>query len=75
MRTSLCIICRSKEHYPLLKKNYFGGGVAVILWFEHWSDQSKDYTIGVCCFADKRTELRSKIKFWPAHKYDKYVQG
>ena len=30
--------------------------------FEPRSDQTKDYTIGMCCFSAKRTSLRIKSK-------------
>jgi hypothetical protein len=30
--------------------------------FEHRSDQTKDYKIGICCYCDKHSELRRKSK-------------
>jgi len=36
--------------------------------FEHRSDQSKDYKIGICCFYAKHAALRSKSKGWLAPK-------
>ena len=35
---------------------------AVGRWFEHRSDQTKDYEIGICCFSTKHTALRRKSK-------------
>jgi hypothetical protein len=32
--------------------------------FEPWSDQTKDYKIGICCFSAKHAALRRKIKDW-----------
>ena len=32
--------------------------------FDPFSDQIKDYKIGICCFQDKCTALRSKSKDW-----------
>jgi hypothetical protein len=32
--------------------------------FEHWSGQTKDYKIGICCFSAKHTALRRKRKDW-----------
>ena len=29
---------------------------------EHWSGQTEDYQIGICCFPAKHEELRSKSK-------------
>jgi hypothetical protein len=39
---------------------------AVDLGFEPWSGQTKDYTIGICCFVTKHASLRSKSKDWLA---------
>ena len=30
--------------------------------FEPWSDQNKDYEIGICCFSAKHAALRRKSK-------------
>ena len=43
---------------------------AVDRGFEHWSDQSKDYKIGICCFSAKHAALRSKSKDWLARNQD-----
>ena len=32
--------------------------------FKPWSDQTKDYKIGICCFSAKHAALRRKIKDW-----------
>ena len=37
---------------------------AVDLGFEHWSDQTRGYNIGICCFSAKHTALRSLSKDW-----------
>jgi hypothetical protein len=37
---------------------------AVDRGFEPWSDQTKDYKIGICCFSAKHIALRSKSKDW-----------
>ena len=34
--------------------------------FQLWSDQAKDYKIGICCFSAKHTVLRRKSKDWLA---------
>ena len=39
---------------------------AVDLGFDPWSGQTKDYKIGICCFATKHVSLRSKSKDWLA---------
>jgi hypothetical protein len=31
-----------------------------------WSDHTKDYKIGICCFSAKHTALRRKNKEWLA---------
>jgi len=31
-------------------------------WFEPWSGQTKDYTIGICCFTAKYAALMRKNK-------------
>jgi hypothetical protein len=38
--------------------------------FEPWSDQTKDYKIGICCFSAKHTALRWKSKDWLARNQD-----
>ena len=37
---------------------------AVDCGFEPRSGQTKDYTIGICCFSAKHPALRRKIKDW-----------
>ena len=37
---------------------------AVDRGFEPRSGQTKDYTIGMCCFSTKHAALRRKIKDW-----------
>ena len=37
---------------------------AVDRGFDPRSDQTKDYTIGMCCFSAKHSALRSKSKDW-----------
>jgi hypothetical protein len=39
---------------------------AVDRGFESRSGQSKDYTIGICCFSAKHAALRRKSKDWLA---------
>ena len=38
--------------------------------FESRSDQTKDYTIGICCFSAKYAALRRKSKDWLAQNQD-----
>ena len=38
--------------------------------FEPWSGQTKDYTIGICCFSAKHALLRTKSKDWFARDQD-----
>ena len=38
--------------------------------FEPRSDQTKDYTIGVCCFSAKQEALERKSKDWLARNQD-----
>jgi hypothetical protein len=38
--------------------------------FEPRSGQTKDYTIGICCFSAKHTALRRKSKDWFARNQD-----
>jgi hypothetical protein len=33
-------------------------------WFEPRPGQTKDYTIGICCFSAKHAALRRKSKDW-----------
>jgi hypothetical protein len=42
------------------------GGVTVDRGFEPRSGQTKDYTIGICCFSAKHAALRRKSKDWSA---------
>ena len=54
------------------------GGVVVIVFtssaidreFEPWSDQTKDYKIGICCFSAKHATLKRKNKDWLARNQD-----
>ena len=39
---------------------------AVDRGFEPRSGQTKDYTIGICCFSSKHAALRNKTKDWLA---------
>jgi hypothetical protein len=39
---------------------------AVDRGFEHRSDQTKDYKIGICCFSGKHATLRRRSKDWLA---------
>jgi hypothetical protein len=39
---------------------------AVDRGFESQSGQTKDYTIGICCFSAKYATLRRKRKYWVA---------
>ena len=39
---------------------------AVDRGFETRSDQTKDYTIGMCCFSAKHAAFRRKSKYWLA---------
>jgi hypothetical protein len=34
--------------------------------FDHWSDKTKDFKIGMCCFSAKHAVLRGKNKDWLA---------
>jgi hypothetical protein len=43
---------------------------AVDRGFEPRSGQTKDYTIGICCFTAKHAALRRKIKDWLAGNQD-----
>jgi hypothetical protein len=43
---------------------------AVDRGFEYRSDQTKDYTIGICCFSAKHAALRRKSKDWSARNQD-----
>ena len=42
--------------------------VSVFIWFEPWSNQTKNYKIVICCLSAKHTALiiRSKSKDWLA---------
>jgi hypothetical protein len=51
--------------------NHIGGVIVIVLsssmvdrGFEPRSGQTKDYTIGICCFSAKYAALRSKSKDW-----------
>jgi hypothetical protein len=39
-------------------------------WFEPLLGQTKDYTIGICCFYAKHAALRRKNKDWLARNQD-----
>ncbi len=43
---------------------------AVNRGFESRSGQTKDYTIGICCFSAKYAALRRKSKDWLAQNQD-----
>ena len=43
---------------------------AVDRGFEPRSDQTKDYTIGMCCFSIKHALSRGNIKEWLARNHD-----
>ena len=43
---------------------------AVDRGFEPQSDQTKDYTIGLCCFSAKHAALRIKSKDWLVRNQD-----
>jgi hypothetical protein len=50
--------------------------------FDPQSGQTKDYTIGICCFSTKHTALRSRSKDWLARNQnnvsewrDMYTRG
>ena len=38
--------------------------------FESRSDQTKHYTIGICCFSSKHASLKRKSKDWMARNQD-----
>ena len=38
--------------------------------FEPRTGQTKDYTIGICCFSTNHAELRRKSKYWLAQIQD-----
>ena len=38
--------------------------------FEPWSNHTKDYTIGICCFSVKPAASRRQSKDWLAQKQD-----
>ena len=42
--------------------------------FEPRSGQTKDYTIGICCFSAKHAALRRKSKDWLAQIQDNVYQ-
>ena len=61
----------------LIGTNRIGGVMASALassavdrLFEPLSGQTKDYTIGMCCFSAKHTALRRKNKDWLARIHD-----
>ena len=43
--------------------------------FESWADQSKDYSINMCCFAAMHASLRNKNQEWWAWYQDKLGLG
>ena len=43
---------------------------AVDRGFEPWSDQTKDYKIGICWFSAKHAALRRESKDWLARNKD-----
>ena len=57
--------------YSHIIKNHIGGVMVSVVvssvggrGFEPRSGQTKDYTIGICCFSAKHTALRRKSKDW-----------
>ena len=50
--------------------------VSMLVWsavdrgFQHRSDQTKDYDIGICCFSAKHAAFRRKSKDWLALNQD-----
>ena len=47
--------------------------ISGVIVSEPWSDPTKDYKIGICCFSDKPTLLRRTTKYWLARNQGKYV--
>jgi hypothetical protein len=44
--------------------------------FEPWSDQNKDYKIGICCFSAKTTDLKGGIFVWlPNEQFFSYIMA
>ena len=43
---------------------------AIDYGFDSWSDQTKNYKIGICCFSAKHAALRRKSKDWLARNQD-----
>ena len=61
------------KHHNLLLSNQVGDVMVSVFassvvdrGFKPWSGQTKDYTIGMCCFSTKHAALRSKSKDWLA---------
>ena len=50
------------------------GGVMVSGVLDPRSGQTKDYTIGICCFSAKHAALRRKSKYWLARNQDNVSQ-
>ena len=53
--------CKTNEPHRRLMVSVRSSS-AVNCGFEHWSGQSKDNIIGICCFSAKHAVLRSKSK-------------
>ena len=64
-------------HFIFIFFLHIGGIMASVLastavdrGFEPQSDQTKDYTIGLCCFSAKHAALRIKSKDWLVRNQD-----
>jgi hypothetical protein len=64
-----------------LISNHVGGVIVSVLassavdcGFGPWSDQTKDFKIGICGFSAKHTELRRMSKDWLALNQDNWVE-
>ena len=58
--------CRPKNTHWWQKCTLLTASSVVDCGFEPWSDQTKNYKIGICCLSAKHAALRRKSKDWLA---------
>ena len=60
-----CNLYKQLMNKDITEMNRVGGVmVNIVEYGRSWSDQIKDYNIGICCLSAKHAALRSKDKYW-----------
>ena len=59
-----CNLYKQLMNKDITEMNRVGGVMVNASSGRSWSDQTKDYNIGICCLSAKHAALRSKDKYW-----------